>query len=69
MSTATCVVGSKVNSPAGCLYLTFYFLKKFLFSENSVGTLFENCAQAGLKKLYSSHGNAIGSVPDLCLAA
>ena len=25
-----------------------------------------NCAQACLEKLYSSYGNDIGSVPDLC---
>jgi len=38
-------------------------------SENSICMLVENCAQAGLKKLYSSYGNDIGSVPQTCHAA
>jgi len=31
---------------------TAKFLNKFLFSENSICKLFEDCAQACLKKLY-----------------
>ena len=45
---------------------TAKFLNKFLSTENSVCVLFENCTQAGLKKLYSSYGNDVQSVAALC---